>query len=723
MANKLPEKLTLLRKHYGYSQGDIAHKLNIPVTEYMNWENGNTICKIQQLKVLADLFHVSLDAMADNSKDIVIPQDNLGDSINIPFLNGANASMTQQMDVADNMMPVSGVLPADTQENTLQVSRLDGENLGSTKQMSTVKDAVEQEEAPKTEPKKINKKEAAAKKKKKTMILVGSICAAAVAIVLIVIFVLKPGGGAVAITNTNRLAEGDKFTLYIDSTGSLKVNGTFDSSSFKDLVQVSAYGSHAVGLTKTGKVVSSSSSDAVSDWSNITMVAAGKDHVVGLQKDGTVVCTGSDKACAVTDWTDVKAVYAGSNITIGLHKDGTLATSGSVNSAISNQSDVLSATMNDDILTLTKQDGTVSSYAIGSKAILNTSSFAKITSTAVGSTAVLGLKSDGTVAIASDDEDLKKVVSAWKGIKYIAAYDKTYVAVDGSGTLYGAGDNTYNQYNATAAASTAAATKLASPKNIQTELTTANLTIKWDSVENANYYEVTITGMDKIKAANNSTSVPTTSLTDGKEYTISVVACSDKPTLHPNSEATEYKYTYKSLSKKLDAPANITSEAHTEQGKPQWIIKWDAVENADYYIVNIDDGPDLNTTTNTIAVSLENTQITNNTTHNIRVKACSNSTAYTESDSTKSAQKYTQTMHNVNIIFTAKEDSKVTTTETVSLADGTYKASDYWALAKKADSHFANYNLVAEDEGKTFTVSTDITVNFTITAAQPAGQN
>ena len=183
MINKLPEKLTLLRKHYGYSQGDIANKLHIPVTEYMNWENGNTVCGIQQLKVLADLFHVSLDAMADNGKDIVIAEDNLGDSVNIPFLNGANPSMTQQMDVADNMMPVSSVLPADTQEQTLKVSTLEGDNLGTTKQMGTVA-----EEAPKQEAKapvsKMSAKEKQKAKKKKTMILIGSIVGAAIVVVI-----------------------------------------------------------------------------------------------------------------------------------------------------------------------------------------------------------------------------------------------------------------------------------------------------------------------------------------------------------------------------------------------------------------------------------------------------------------------------------------------------------------------------------------------------------
>ena len=510
MINKLPEKLTLLRKHYGYSQGDIANKLHIPVTEYMNWENGNTVCGIQQLKVLADLFHVSLDALADNVKDIVIAEDNLGDSVNIPFLNGANPSMTQQMDVADNMMPVSSVLPANTQEQTLKVSTLDGGDLGATKQMSAAPSEEPKQEA-KAPVSKMSAKEKQKKKKKKTMILIGSICAVAVVAVICLILFIKPNGDSVSVGTVNRLAEGDKFTLFVDNKGNLKTSGSFSApSSFKDVVQVSAYGSHVVGLTNKGKVVTSDEDSSVSDWSSITMIAAGKDHTVGLKKDGSVVCSGNSNACAVTDWSDIKAVYAGNGVTIGLRNDGTLATSGSVNSAISNQSNVVSISMNDDILTLTKKDGTVSPYAIGSKAITSTSSFSKITCTAVGTDAVIGLKSDGTVAVATSNTDLEKTITAWKNIKYIAAYNNTYVAADSNGTIYGAGDNTYNQYSNQASASTASSAKLDTPKNIQTELSTANLTIKWDTVENANYYEVSITGMDKIKAASNSTSIPTT---------------------------------------------------------------------------------------------------------------------------------------------------------------------------------------------------------------------
>lgn len=699
MINKLPEKLTLLRKHYGYSQGDIANKLHIPVTEYMNWENGNTVCGIQQLKVLADLFHVSLDALADNVKDIVIAEDNLGDSVNIPFLNGANPSMTQQMDVADNMMPVSSVLPANTQEQTLKVSTLEGGDLGETKQMGMAPSEEPRQEA-KAPVSKMSAKEKQKekKKKKKTMILIGSICAVAVVVVICLILFIKPNGSSVSIGTVNRLAEGDKFTLFVDNKGNLKTSGSFSApSSFKDVVQVSAYGSHVVGLTNKGKVVTSDEDSSVSDWSNISMIAAGKDHTVGLKKDGSVVCSGNSNACAVTGWSDIKAVYAGNGVTIGLRNDGTLATSGSVNSAISNQSNVVSISMNDDILILTMKDGTVSPYAIGSKAIISTSSFSKITATAVGTDAVLGLKADGTVAVATSNTDLEKTITAWKNIKYIAAYNNTYVAADSNGTIYGAGDNTYNQYSNQSSASTASSAKLAMPKNIQTELSTANLTIKWDTVENANYYEVSVTGMDKIKAASNSTSIPTTSLEDGKEYTITVVACSDKPETHPNSDEAKLTYTYKTLSKQLDAPTNPNGYAYYNLDHSEFVITWKAVDNADFYTISIQGGPEQQFTGTEAHINLDHTNITDGSSVNVSISAGSNSTAYTTSKTTSLALPYQVSKQNITITYGLKDNSVVGSTDTYQLPYGVYKASAYFP-AKLAKDY------VLENTDETFEV-------------------
>ena len=67
MSNRLPEKLHLLRTSSGLTQSEIASRLMVPVAEYMNWENGNSIPGIDQLKQIALLFHVDLAALLDNT--------------------------------------------------------------------------------------------------------------------------------------------------------------------------------------------------------------------------------------------------------------------------------------------------------------------------------------------------------------------------------------------------------------------------------------------------------------------------------------------------------------------------------------------------------------------------------------------------------------------------------------------------------------------------------
>lgn len=70
-----------------------------------------------------------------------------------------------------------------------------------------------------------------------------------------------------------------------------------------------------------------------SSWRNIVDVGAGNDHVVGLREDGAVVFTGSLNPryahhYDMSDWSDISEIYAGGEFTIGLTKEGTLLAAG-----------------------------------------------------------------------------------------------------------------------------------------------------------------------------------------------------------------------------------------------------------------------------------------------------------------------------------------------------------------------------------------------------------
>lgn len=84
---------------------------------------------------------------------------------------------------------------------------------------------------------------------------------------------------------------------------------------------------------------------------------------------------------------------------------------------------------------------------------------------------------------------------------------------------------------------------------------TANLSIKWDTVENADYYKVTVTGKTAITAANNSTSIAVSELKTARNTPSVLSHVRISSTDYPDPAAATIKYTYKTLSKKLDAPA------------------------------------------------------------------------------------------------------------------------------------------------------------------------
>ena len=665
--NKLPEKLSLLRKHYRYSQGDIAQKLNIPVTEYMKWENGNDICSIRQLKQLADLYHVSLDDLADNARVLNLSDQTQDDSVTIPFMNGKDINMTQEMDPADNMMPVDGVLPP-YDGDTVQVGNTipEDEDAGATRVMDTHSLAEAQAEETREEPyqeespeKKKSSGHDRNKKKKQSALIIGLVCGAVVLIGIILLVVSGIGSG-VSPGEDNRLAVGDKYTLYIDASGNLKKYGTFNAtSSFNGAVQVSAFDDHAVALLKSGKAVSSDGNKTVAGWDDLKYIAAGKDHTVAVKKDGKVVCTGSQSGCQVSSWKDVNKVYAGDGFTIGLDQNGKVLVSGSKANAVKGQSDVRDIAISDNLILLAKKSGKVSSYLIDDGEPAATDDWSSVEKVAAGKNLAAGLKENGSVVIDYSDEDVDTQVETWKNIHYLAANGSTIVAIDRSGNMYGAGDNTYHQYENTkdkaspsASPSEDADNALNKPSGITVSATTANVVIKWNSVKNAGSYTVSISGVGDLPAtSSNQASIAATSLTSGTSYTITVTAVPKNKNKYKESSAS-ITYTYEPKTLKLATPGNISSRS--ENGA--WTISWGNVDHADYYGVSIDGDQEIRANTNSLSINDLDAG-----TYTFSIKAYSANPTYTESDAGSAKlnlqyadKEYTvQFVNNGNVVYTA----------------------------------------------------------------------
>lgn len=73
----LSENLIMLRKANGYSQEDVAGKIEISRQAYAKWENGTTVPDIEKCMRLAELYGVTLDSLMKTNtiddKQVIMP--------------------------------------------------------------------------------------------------------------------------------------------------------------------------------------------------------------------------------------------------------------------------------------------------------------------------------------------------------------------------------------------------------------------------------------------------------------------------------------------------------------------------------------------------------------------------------------------------------------------------------------------------------------------------
>lgn len=652
--NKLPEKLTLLRKYNQFSQTDVAGKLNVPVTEYMNWENGNCICRIDQLKILAEMFGVSIDALLDNNKTIVIPEEELMKSAQIPSFSSNASEKTQQM----STLAEAGTIQMNTVADAVQETKvITQQPLSSVAQAEPQEKTVDPEEEEVQEEEPVSHRKATVRmdggKKKNTLIILGVI---ALLIIAAAAFLLLMGGShSVALSKENRLAAGDTWTMYVEQNGKITVRGELEgASSFSEGVQVSGYGSHAAALSDKGKVTDNRFSSEVSSWNKVDYIAAGKNHIVAVTDEGKVLCAGSEEACQVGSWNNIEKVYAGNETTVGITNDGQIkvAGNGEFLSSVTGISDI---SMSDNLAAYVRSDGTVAVSMLGSGNVLDTSSWVDVRNTAVGSDYVIGLTTDGSILCESADEEFKAEVTGWKNIRYLAASDRTAVAIDRSGNMYGAGDNSCNQYENqnNKDDENQEDEQLEAPKNITVTESTANVVIKWDTVENADSYVVSISNIGELpETKNNQASISASSFTDGETYSITITA-KPKSSSKAKESSTTMEYTYEAKKVQLTTPTGITASTDAKG----WTIQWGAVDHADYYEISLDGSQPQRANTNSYIY--DTSQIISVGNHTITIKAFSVNSTYTESEEGSGVVQYEPQLKTIPVMYIQGESTYV----------------------------------------------------------------
>lgn len=64
----LKDNLVMLRKLNGFSQEEIAEKINISRQAYGKWENGETIPDIEKCALLANVYGVTIDSLVQTNQ-------------------------------------------------------------------------------------------------------------------------------------------------------------------------------------------------------------------------------------------------------------------------------------------------------------------------------------------------------------------------------------------------------------------------------------------------------------------------------------------------------------------------------------------------------------------------------------------------------------------------------------------------------------------------------
>ena len=355
--NKLPEKLTKLRKHYNYSQSYLAEVLGVDTLEYMNYENGSGMINYEQMRKLASLYHIDLVDVFRTSADVQLYEVNKAntDEINIEYF---------------------------TQEETL---------------FEKIREFYRHN------------------KVTSTIILV------LLFTILVMSIILKNTVKPFTLTrdNINRLSVSETTVVYIDDYSGVNGSGSNANGELSNLtssaaIKVCEGEGFTIILNEDGTLSNagliSKYAKEVGDWKNIVDVAAGDKHIVGVDSNGRVRCTGdlSQGACDFNDVRNIKKVFATAEGTILMDNDGVVFSAGNFigSGSLKNYFNIRDVASSENILAVLCEDHTIDVYTKNSLNYLEAESWNDIVDVACGDSFVAGLDRYGKVHIEIDNNEI-----------------------------------------------------------------------------------------------------------------------------------------------------------------------------------------------------------------------------------------------------------------------------------------------------------------------------
>lgn len=258
-------------------------------------------------------------------------------------------------------------------------------------------------------------------------------------------------------SNHNTFIGSDNVAVAIKSDGTAVCSGagvSCLSTTWNNLIEVSAGRNHIVGLKSDGTIVGSGSNLYgqlnFGSWPNLKSVSAYLDHTVAITETGTVVYVGGDSIAAsnLSQWTNVKIISTGGDKTVGLNESGNvlgkLHYNGSDLSITTLWSDIISIKAGDSHVIGLKNDGTVvaeypsNPYYGG----IDVGSWSGVKQITVGRYNTFALTQNGELLVSPSLSQYAwdyTPAQNWTGIEYISASRDCMMGLDNSGNIFKVG--------------------------------------------------------------------------------------------------------------------------------------------------------------------------------------------------------------------------------------------------------------------------------------------
>ena len=436
--NKLPNKLAKLRKHYNYSQAQVADILGIDVVDYMAFENGSAVCNFEQCKKLASFYRIDVIELFSNSSSV-------------------------------GLHNVKG--PSGNDEYYFLPDKTVGEKIKKYRKVHPIRFG-------------------------------GMIIAIILLLCLGIYALTYKEYKAPELTDANCLSMSDKDIYFIDGTNSLYQTTRTDGEKLiqtynQDLLKVVNGQNFVAVLKKDGTVncigLNEDEAKKVDKWERIVDIVAGDNHLVALNDRGRVFAVGDNEygQCDVSIYTNVVKIFGSKNATIVKTSDGKLSCCGKMlgSSQLKNIKNLVDISSSDNYLMVLKEDKTVETISNEGN-VFETNKWRNIIDIACGDDFLVGLRSDGVLVVKSDDTNFVSNATSWKNIIAIAACDNYLIAYDGN-KIYGTGVNENFEFEQNYFKGSA----LGVVKNVKISIGN-NIEVSFDGVENASGYEVSMLSED-----------------------------------------------------------------------------------------------------------------------------------------------------------------------------------------------------------------------------------